>query len=333
MADNEIQKRTGTIFIGSRETSPEKLHAMQEPLRREQIRREQADDYLSRVRKKAEDRAREILGAAYMEKQNVLEEAKKESLELKKRAIEEAERLRGEGEQARREGRDELDKAAAIREEAENIRANAHDEGYQAGMEQAKAELEELRSEMGQSLALVLNALGRQRKEIMEAWSGDIAEVVRCAVRAGTGMILREDREEALRALVFRSLDALERQEIVNLRVNPEDEEAVGQMFQAAREKYPSLKQWVVSPDGSVERGGLIAESGSGRVDLRRANFEEMVDNVLNHLYLPEDETKNQSEIRDLVEMEVAKIAGLTPEPEPVASPETEAVDTAASEE
>ena len=322
MADNDRSKQTGTIFMGNRETSVEQLHAMQEPLRREQIRRVQAEDYMERVRKKAADRAREILGAAYMEKQNVLDEAKKEILAMKKKALEECERLKAEGEEARAAAQAELDKAVAIREEAENIREAAHDEGYGEGMEKATEETRELRSEMGQSLALVLNALGRQRKEIMNAWSEDIAEVVRCAVRSGTGMILREEREAALRALVFRALDSLERQEIVTLRVNPGDEDMVGQMFQAAREKYPTLKQWIVSGDSSVEPGGLVAESGSGSVDLRRSNFEEMVENVLNHLYLPEDETKNQNEIRDLVEQEVAKIAGLTPEPEPTAQPE-----------
>lgn len=322
MADNDRSKQTGTIFMGNRETSVEKLHAMQEPLRREQIRREQAEDYMERVRKKAADRAREILGAAYMEKQNVLDEAKREILAMKKKALEECERMKAEGEKARAAGRAELDKAAAIREEAENIRAAAHEEGYGEGMEKAAEETRELRSEMGQSLALVLNALGRQRKEIMNAWSEDIAEVTRCAVRSYTGLILREEREAALRALVFRALDALERQEIVTLRVNPGDEEIVGQMFQAVREKYPTLKQWIVSGDAGVEPGGLVAESGSGSVDLRRSNFAEMVENVLNHLYLPEDETKNQNEIRDLVEQEVAKIAGLTPEPEPAALPE-----------
>lgn len=332
MAD-EKGRKGGTIFMGDRETSAEELHAMQEPLRREQIRREQADEYMERVRNKAADRAREILGAAYAEKQNVLDEARKETLALKKQAIEERERLKAEGETARREAQAELDKATALREEAERVRAGARDEGYQAGLDEASADIAELRSNMGQSLALILNALGRQRKEIITRWAEDLAEVVRCSARAGTGLILNQEHEAVLRSLVFKALDLLERQETVALRVNPEDEDAVGKMFQAAREKYPNLRQWIVSGDAGVEKGGLIAESGSGSVDLRRANFEEVVERALKHLYLPEDEETNQNEIRDLVEREVAWIAGMTPEPEPIEPPRAEEPEEIAPQE
>ena len=56
MAADEARKKWGTIFMGEREASVEQLDAMQEPLRRDKIRKEQTEDYMERVRKRAADR-------------------------------------------------------------------------------------------------------------------------------------------------------------------------------------------------------------------------------------------------------------------------------------
>ena len=58
MASDELRKKWGTIFMGEREATVEQLDAMQEPMRRERLKREQQEDYLERVRARAADRAR-----------------------------------------------------------------------------------------------------------------------------------------------------------------------------------------------------------------------------------------------------------------------------------
>lgn len=326
MAGEDSTKKWGTIFMRNREASVAELQAMQEPIRREQLQKEQAENYMERVRARAADRARQILGEAYTEKQNVIDEGKKEAAALKKQAAEECARLKGEGEIARKQGQKELEKAIAIREEAERIRDAAREEGFDAAMEEGRLEIQNIQSEMGQSIAVILHALDRQRKNIIRQWLDDLVEVVRRAAMAGTGLVLHESHEEMLKNLVFRALDMLEQHTTVTVKVNPEDEELIDTMFQAARNRYPNLNNWIVKGDDSIEKGGLIAESGSGSVDLRRENFDNMLKNILCHLYLPEDETANAQEIRELVEQEVARIASLTPEPEPaqIIEPEPE---------
>lgn len=151
MASEELRKKWGTIFMGEREATVAQLDAMQEPLRREQLKREQQEDYMERVRAKAAERARAILGAAYAERQKVLEEARAEAEAERQQLIREGEALKAAGAVAHGQAAAELAKARAVREEAERIREAAHGEGFQAGMEQAGAELKEFRAELGQS--------------------------------------------------------------------------------------------------------------------------------------------------------------------------------------
>lgn len=318
MASDEMRKKWGTIFMGEREASVEQLNAMQAPLRKEQQEKGQADDYMERVRARAADRAREILGAAYMERQKVLDEAKEDAEARRRETAGECARLQAEAEAARKLAQTELERARGELKEAEKIRNAAHGEGFQAGMDKAGVELQEFRGELGQSLAALLNAIERQRKNILADWRDQLAELVRCAVEAGTGYMLKNEHEAILRSLVFQALDLLENRGLVTLRVNPADEEQVSDLFRAARERYPELRQWIVTGDASIEAGGVVADSGSGSIELRRENFRQMVDGILCHLGLPASDNDNGAarDVRDIVEREVAHIAGLTPEPD-----------------
>lgn len=316
MASEEMRKKWGTIFMGDREASVEQLNAMQEHVNRDRIRKGQAEDYMERVRARATDRAREILGEAYTERQKVLDEAKGEAAVAKRMAAQECAKIKAEGEKIRKQAQAELEAAQAEREEARRLRETAHDEGYQEGMNQAGAELHEFRAELGQSLAGLMRAIERQRKNILENWRNELVNLVQAAVHAGTGYVLREEHEDVLRHLVCQSLDLLENRGVISLRVNPRDEEAVSDLFRAARERAPELRQWTVHGDEAVEQGGLVADSGSGSVDLQRGNFREMVDGILNFLAIPEgaEEAADEQKVASLVEQEVAHIASLTPE-------------------
>ncbi len=318
MASDEMRKKWGTIFMGDREASVEQLNAMQERLNHDKIKKEQTQDYMERVRARATDRAREILGEAYTERQKVLDEAKAEAAASKRLTAQECAKIKAQGEELRQRAQAELEAAQAEREEAKRLRETAHDEGYQEGMNQAGAELHEFRAEMGNSLGALMRAIERQRRDILENWRNELVGLVQAAVQAGTGYVLREEHEEVLRRMVCQALDLLENRSSITVRVNPQDEETVSDMFRAARERAPELRQWTVHGDETVEPGGLLADSGSGSVDLQRANFREMVDGILGFLALPESEREaaQQSAVASLVEQEVAHIASLTPEPD-----------------
>lgn len=321
MASEEIKKKWGTIFMGDREASVEQINAMQEPLHREQRQKEQAADYLERVRARAADRAREILGAAYAERQKIIEEARNEAIEQKKAILAECAKIRSEAATARKLAQNELEQAKEERIQAENMRNAGHEEGYQAGLEQATAELHEFRTDLAQSLGSLMRAIQWQHKDILANWREDLVTLVQCAAQAGTGYVLNSEHEKILRAMVFMALDQLESRKTISLRVNTEDEAQVSDLFRAARERYPELGQWIVAGDDKIEKGGLIVESGTGRVDLQRENFRALVDGVLAHLALPEGDNEENYEaiVREIVEKEAGHIASLTPEQDKIA--------------
>ena len=296
MASDQLRKKWGTIFMGEREASPQQLDAMQEPLLRERAQQQHQEDYLARVRARAEERAREILGAAYAERQKVLEEAAAEAQTRIQQLTREAQALRAQAQQELEQAEAEQGKARDLREEAEIIRDHAHNDGFQAGMAQAGAELKEFRADVGQMLGNMLQALEAQRHALGEAWRDELAELARVAVEAGTGWILQAEHARILQHLVFSSLQLLEDRATVSVRVHPDDEETVSDLFRAARERVPELSQWIVNGDASIEAGGLVAESVSGSVENLRAHYREMVNGILEHLTLPQRPQDGQAE-------------------------------------
>ena len=326
MASDELRKKWGTIFMGEREATPQQLDAMQEPLLRERAQHLQQEDYLARVRARAEERAREILGAAYAERQKVLEEAGAEAQARVEQFTREAKELKAQAQAELAEAEAEHGKARDLREEAEFIRGNAHNEGFQAGMEQAGAELKEFRVDVGQMLGNMLRALEAQRHNLGEAWRDELAELARVAVEAGTGWILQAEHQRILQSLVFGSLQLLEDRATVSIRVHPDDEDTVSDLFRAARERVPELSQWIVNGDPSVEAGGLVAESVSGSVENLREHYREMVNGILEHLTLPPrpEEERAGEEVSATAARESERLTQIVPEAAPVAEPEPE---------
>lgn len=319
MASDQLRKKWGTVFMGEREATVEQLDAMQEPLRRERMQQQQQEDYFVRVRAKAEERAREILGAAYAERQRVLDEAKVEAHELSRRLMHESETVRAQAQEEMKKAQAELEQAQALRQKAQALRDGGHAEGFQAGMDQAGQELKEFRAEMGQALGSVLYALDSQRRAICESWRDELVLLMQEAVKAGTGWVLDEEHKKILQSLVFEALNLLEDRATVTVRVHPDDEATVSDMFMAARERVPELQQWIVSGDASVERGGLLAESVSGSVDCRREHYTELVNGIMSYLSLGpgQEDEQNSEAVSQLVRQEAERIAAMAPAPEP----------------
>lgn len=332
----DLRKKWGTIFMGDREASMAQLEAMQEPILREQERQQNQEDYLERVKARAVERARQILGEAYAERQRVLEEAKREAQDHYQRIISEAESIR----QSTRDGyetmQQERGKTSKELAEAERIRASAHEEGYKAGMDQVAGDLQQIRFELAQYVGWMMQSVQAQTHDICRQWRESLVELTKAAVSAGTGYVLSTQHEDVLRSLLLAAVRQLENRTTITVRVHPEDEEAVTDMFATARERVPELQQWIVNTDDKMEPGGFVAESCSGSVDCRREHFRELVENILVHLGLPttdEDRANDEKEAR-LLDMLLERASQLGPEPVKAAEAELPpAADAAAEEE
>lgn len=312
-------KKWGTIYLGSnKEATLDSLDAMQAAARQEQWNQRTQTDYLERVRLRATDRAREILGAAHTERQDLLNEARAD-----------AERIRLEAQVQYAKATEELDAAAALRAEAQNLRDEAaalrdaaQQEGFDQGLANAREELDNFRGAMGGSIAVVLQAIERQNSAIFGAWREEVVTLVHACIEKGTAWVLDEQHAQILRALVLESVRKLDNRHTVTLRVHPDDEAAVADMFAAAREAVPDVERWIVNGDPSIELGGLIVESPSSTVDNRLELRRTLVSNVLQHLTLPEGEAEviAAAAIHDVVAAQTAHIATIAP-PMPEAAP------------
>lgn len=332
----DLRKKWGTIFMGDREASMAQLEAMQEPILREQERQQSQEDYMERVKTRAVERARQILGEAYAERQRVLEEAKREAQEHYQRIISEAESIR----QSTRDGYEamQLERGKTSKElaEAERVRASAHEEGYKAGMDQVAGDLQQIRFELAQYVGWMMQSVQAQTHAICRQWRESLVDLTKAAVSAGTGYVLSTQHEDVLRSLLLAAVRQLENRTTITVRVHPEDEEAVTDMFAAARERVPELQQWIVHTDDKMEPGGFVAESCSGSVDCRREHFRELVENILVHLGLPttDEDRANDEKEAQLLDMLLERASRLGPEPVKEAAAELPpAADAAAAEE
>ena len=319
---DDLRKKWGTIFMGEREATVEELDAMQEPARRAQVRQKVQEDYMERVREKATERARQILGEAYAERQKVLAEAREEAQRQSDLILAEVERIRQSTKEGYEAMQAELQKAADIRAEAQRIRDDAariHEsaqaDGHAAGVESAEGELRAFRGELGQHLAWVLQALSAQFETIDAQWREDLAELTRVAVSAATGHVMDTQHDAVVRAVLLDSLSLLENRATITVRVHPEDEKMVGTLFKAARERAPELQNWVVEGDASLELGGFIVETNSGSVDARRECFKDLVDSVLVHLALPGSDAERavREAAEEMAQRAVQRIRALAP--------------------
>lgn len=318
MLPEDDDKKWGRIYMGgSREASLEQLDAMQAATRREQWNQRTQGEYLERVRERATERAREILGEAYQERQKILDEAREEA----GRILEDVQRQRRNVDNTLAQAEKIQAEAATIRAEADRLHAQAKNDGYEAGLAQAGEELDAFRGAMGESVAAVLAALQQQCDRIFEGWREEVVELFRVCVEKGTGWVLDEQYPVVLESLVVEAVRHLEDRRVVTLRVHPDDESAVADMFAAARERLPGIGQWVVTGDASVALGGLIAEGKSGTVDNRLELHRELVDNALRQLTLPPGsaEQAGAQAVQEVVRAESEHISRLAP---PVPYPE-----------
>ncbi len=311
---SDDKKNWGTIFLdATRESSLSRIDAMQAASRQEQWNKKTQQDYLEKVRQKAIDRAKEILGEAYTERQNILAEAEQEAERIRqeaKTAHQSAEDIRNQSQELRHAAQVELDNAQHIKE-------GAHEEGFQEGLAHAQEELQNFRAAMGASVAGVLRVIEGQTLNIFSEWRAELVDLLRVCVEKGTSIVLEEERKQVLEGMMLKAVRNLDQRRSVILRVSPEDESVVLDLITAAKEQNPDLGQWDVSPDPSLQPGDIIAESSTGTVDSRLDLFREMVENIIQHLSLPETEIdiKFFEFVQRAIEEEVARVAALTPPP------------------
>ncbi len=175
------------------------------------------------------------------------------------------------------------------RREAESVRETARQEGYNAGMAQAEQEIEDFQNAVSGSVSAVLSAIERQCSAIFAAWRNDLVALLRIAAEKTAGMPLVEDKARLLEEIYTQSVAALENRRNLVIRVNPDDEPAIADIVGMTQARFTDLKAWSVKADPAIQPGGLIVESDDSLADNRLEKRAALVNEVLQHLTLPQE--------------------------------------------
>ncbi len=292
--------RWGTIFMGPSRDRESTIDKVADLHQRELWNRRTEAEYMDRVRAKAVLRVEAMLDQARSRTQAM----RKGTEEWAAGVREKCEALHAEALKAREE-------AAAVRQEAEHLRETAREEGYRLGVEQALSELEEHRAALDLTTAAVLRAVQGQCRILGEAWRAELCALLRDAVEKSVGWILTEERGAVLDTLLGQALQVLEERQQIQVRVHPDDKEAVEEVLGSARQRFADLGAWKVEPDPETTPGSLIVESGSGRVEAGASVRRAAVDRILQHLTLPSGPADDAAEAAVVAEAEAAGLPQL----------------------
>lgn len=276
----------GTIFMGpesERETTLDKLYSATQ---REQWSRQTENEYMERVRARATERVRGLLLQARRRGEALEAEARERAEQI----VREAEAIRAGAERERGQAEEKWREAEERYRQAEKLRSTAQEDGLAAGRAQAREELAQAREELGNATGAVLIGIQEQCAAIFAAWRGDLAALVREVAEKGTGLVIKDEREKVLSALLDQSMRALLDRRSFSVRVNPEDADLVRDILSDARHVNPRVSTWEVVRDPALEPGSLVVESESALVDNSRAARSSVVDEVLAHLEIPQSD-------------------------------------------
>lgn len=151
-----------------------------------------------------------------------------------------------------------LAEAAEVRRHAEQT---GYRDGYQRGASEAQAELAD-------ALALLQRAAAEGkslRDDLLRRAEHEMIELVLEALHAILGARVAEDAS-VVRATVRRALERAGAQNVVRLRVHPDEADAVS-AFLAEDDTAPGAFE--VRADGTVGLGGCVVDTVHGRVDAR----------------------------------------------------------------
>ncbi|MBU1004068.1 MAG: flagellar assembly protein FliH [Proteobacteria bacterium] len=170
--------------------------------------------------------------------------------------------------------------------QATDLREQGKAEGLQDATNQAQEYLDSLAEQHAQTLATALAAMEQGGKQLWNEHRQDIVTLVHMVVRKTIKVEMDARREEILGSVMDQALDAIDSYRELCLKVNPQDEELVGQLMERAKAMHPGLDRWCVRPDDKIQPGGMILESAQGMVDNSMEARWRAVEQVLEQLSL-----------------------------------------------
>jgi flagellar assembly protein FliH len=168
--------------------------------------------------------------------------------------------------------RDAAQIVAAARQEAEQLRRQAQQDGRRLAVEQAEKEAGD---RIRQQLAGVLPALEQALAQLEQARQDWIRQWEQNAVHLAAAIAARIVRRELSRTpqitldLVREALELASGSTRIELRLNPQDRQALGQGVEELAARVAKLAPADIVADPQVTSGGCIVTTDFGEIDQR----------------------------------------------------------------
>jgi flagellar assembly protein FliH len=203
----------------------------------------------------AEEKAEEIKNAAQIEAEELVAGGRAE-----------AERLKAEAESLKQE-------AARIHKEA---RDKGHEEGFQKGYAQGE---EKGLKDFEQAVAPALDSFKDIENLYEDLWRVNEPQLVKLATRVAEKVIYHEliTSPDVVAGAFKAALDRLQEHHQALFRVNPEDLSHLEKVRGELKDRIKGLVKITFEPDSNLDRGELIMETESGRLDATLRNRIEAV--------------------------------------------------------
>ncbi|MGM0424107.1 MAG: FliH/SctL family protein [Thermodesulfobacteriota bacterium] len=175
---------------------------------------------------------------------------------------------------------------ARTRQEAESIRSEAYEQALKEAREKSEQDLAQERQRLHKRFQALLDSIQQDKQKLWVRHQEDILQLLDLALEKCVSVSLQTDKKDILKNLLQESLQLLENQQEVLVRVHPEDQALMQEMLQEAQNKYPALSGWRVEKDQNLDPGSLVLENRESKIDNSVSKRWAAVRQVLEQLAL-----------------------------------------------
>lgn len=203
--------------------------------------------------------------------EEIVENAKKEASELSAKNSQEIEILSNnakvDAEKIIQDAKDEADRIIKTAESQEEIIKNrSSQEGYDNGYKDGFKIGEDEQNRLVERIHKIIETIMTRRQEILKETEAQIVELVVLMTRKVV-KVISENQKSVIANNILAALNKVKSRGEVILRVNMEDAKIATQNLMEFTKRVENVSKITIIEDSSIEKGGCIVETDFGEID------------------------------------------------------------------
>lgn len=203
--------------------------------------------------------------------EEIIENAKKEASELAAKNSQEIETLSNnakiDAEKIIQDAKDEAERIIKSAESQEEIIKNrSSQEGYDNGYKDGFKSGEDEQNRLVERIHKIIETIMTRRQEILKETEAQIVELVVLMTRKVV-KVISENQKSVIANNILAALNKVKSRGEVILRVNMEDAKIATQNLMEFTKRVENVSKITIIEDSSIEKGGCIVETDFGEID------------------------------------------------------------------